>query len=74
MDLKDCHLLVTPTSYGINDPSLKSNLESLVKQVTYNPTGKPLGSAELALLLVFNMIALQNLFSLADYLKGRARL
>jgi len=51
MDLKDCHLLVTPTSYGINDPSLKSNLESLVKQVTYNPTGKPLGSAELALML-----------------------
>lgn len=51
MDLKDCRLLVTPTSYGKNDQSLKTDLEALVKQVTYNPTGKPLGSTELSAML-----------------------
>ncbi len=51
MDLKKAKLLVTPTSYGKNDPRLKSDLEGLVSQVTYNPTGKPLTSAEVAELL-----------------------
>jgi phosphoglycerate dehydrogenase-like enzyme len=51
MDLKTCRLLVTPTSYGKNDPSLKSDLESMVAEVIYNPTGKPLTAAEVASLL-----------------------
>jgi phosphoglycerate dehydrogenase-like enzyme len=51
MELKDCILLVTPTSYGKNDPRLKSELERQVGRVIYNPTGKPLTSAEVAALL-----------------------
>jgi D-3-phosphoglycerate dehydrogenase len=51
MDLKKAKLLVTPTSYGKNDPRLKSDLETQVSQVTYNPTGKPLKSSEVAALL-----------------------
>ncbi len=51
MDLKKARLLVTPTSYGKNDPRLKSELEALVGAVTYNPTGKPLSSSEVAALL-----------------------
>lgn len=42
--LKDCHVLVTPTSYGRNDAKLKMELEALVGKVTYNTTGKPLTS------------------------------
>lgn len=44
-------MLVTPTSYGQHDPSLKTDLEAQVGRVTYNPTGKPLTSAQLAELL-----------------------
>jgi D-3-phosphoglycerate dehydrogenase len=51
MDLKKAHLLVTPTSYGKNEPRLKTELEQLAGSVTYNPTGKPLTSAEVAALL-----------------------
>jgi phosphoglycerate dehydrogenase-like enzyme len=51
MNLKECHVLVTPTSYGKNDPRLRSELEAQVGQVTYNPTGKPLTSDEVARLL-----------------------
>src|SRR5512143_1374302 len=51
MNLKECRLLVTPTSYGENDPRLKTELEEQVGEVLYNPTGKPLTSAELAQLL-----------------------
>jgi D-3-phosphoglycerate dehydrogenase len=51
MDLKECRLLVTPTSYGKNDPRLKTELEALVAEVIYNPTGKPLKSPEVAGLL-----------------------
>jgi hypothetical protein len=47
MDLKNCRVLVTPTSYGKNDPSLKTFLEERVGEVIYNPTAKPLGSAQL---------------------------
>src|SRR5512136_2994394 len=46
MNLKECRLLVTPTSYGKNDPRLKTELEALVGEVIYNPTGKPLKSPE----------------------------
>lgn len=51
MDLKQYRLLVTPTSYGKSDPRLKTELEELVGEVIYNPTGKPLRSAEVAHLL-----------------------
>jgi phosphoglycerate dehydrogenase-like enzyme len=51
MDLKRARVLVTATSYGKHDPRLKSELESLVGTVVYNPTGKPLSSAEVAALL-----------------------
>lgn len=51
MDLKQARLLVTPTSYGKNDPRLRSELERLVGEVIYNSTGKPLSSAEVACLL-----------------------
>src|SRR6266498_3530790 len=51
MNLKDCRLLVTPTSYGKNDSRLKSELETQVGEVIYNPTGKPLSSEEVAGLL-----------------------
>jgi len=51
MNLKECRLLVTPTSYGKNDPRLKTQLEEQVGEVIYNPTGKPLTSAEVAQLL-----------------------
>jgi D-3-phosphoglycerate dehydrogenase len=51
MNLKEFHVLVTPTSYGKNDPRLKIDLEAQVGEVIYNPTGKPLTSAEVAQLL-----------------------
>jgi D-3-phosphoglycerate dehydrogenase len=51
MNLKQCRLLVTPTSYGKNDARLKTELESQVGEVIYNPTGKPLTSAEVGQLL-----------------------
>lgn len=50
-NLADCHVLVTPTSFGQHDPSLKKELEDAVGRVTWNPTGKPLDSATLARLL-----------------------
>ncbi len=51
MNLKDCRILVTPTSYGKNDSRLKTELEAQVGEVIYNPTGKPLTSMEIAKLL-----------------------
>ena len=51
MNLKECRLLVTPTSYGKNDSRLKTELEAQVGDVIYNPTGKPLTSTEVAKLL-----------------------
>jgi D-3-phosphoglycerate dehydrogenase len=51
MHLKEAHLLVTPTSYGKNDPRLKTELNDTAARVTYNPTGKPLSSAEVTALL-----------------------
>ena len=51
MDLKNCRMLVTPTSYGKNDARLKTELEAEVGEVIYNPTGKPLTSEEVARLL-----------------------
>jgi D-3-phosphoglycerate dehydrogenase len=51
MALKNYRLLVTPTSYGKNDLRLKAELEGLVGEVIYNPTGKPLSSVEVRGLL-----------------------
>jgi D-3-phosphoglycerate dehydrogenase len=45
--LKQCHILVTPTSYGQDDPALITQLEEAVGRVTYNTTGKPLASEQL---------------------------
>lgn len=46
--LKDCKVLVTPTSFGKSDPKIKNLLEETVAEVIYNQTGKPLQSFELA--------------------------
>jgi D-3-phosphoglycerate dehydrogenase len=45
--LDKCRVLVTPTSYGKNDPNLRSQLEALVGEVIYNTTGRPLTDKEL---------------------------
>lgn len=50
--LKDCTVLVTPTSYGRNDPALKMDLEKTVKKVIYNTTGKPIPADDLSELLM----------------------
>lgn len=42
---------MTATSYGKNDPRLRSELESAVGQVIYNLFGRPLTSAEVSALL-----------------------
>lgn len=42
-----CRVLVTPTSYGKNDPNLRSHLEASVGEVIYNTTGRPLTEKEL---------------------------
>jgi D-3-phosphoglycerate dehydrogenase / 2-oxoglutarate reductase len=51
VDIKACRVLVTPTSYGKNNPKLKSDLEAMVGEVIYNPTTKPLPALEVAKLL-----------------------
>jgi D-3-phosphoglycerate dehydrogenase len=50
-ELKACRVLVTPTSYGRNDPRLRTELEATVGEVIYNPTSRPLTAAELTDLL-----------------------
>ena len=49
--LKDCKVLVTPTSFGRQDPELKKQLEAAVGEVVYNSTGKPLSSEDLMKML-----------------------
>lgn len=49
--LKECKVLVTPTSYGSQDASLITSLEAQVGEVVYNTSGKPLTSAELQKML-----------------------
>ena len=80
MNLKVCRLLVTPTSYGKNDPRLKTELEAQVGEVIYNPTGKPLSSADVAQLLpgidgyIAGLDCIDaNALSAADQLKVIAR-
>jgi len=45
--LNKCRVLVTPTSYGKHDPSLRARLEEAVGHVIYNSEGRPLKSPEL---------------------------
>ena len=46
-NIKDCRVLVTPTSYASHDPTLRTELEAEVGEVVYNTTGKPHSSSEL---------------------------
>jgi D-3-phosphoglycerate dehydrogenase len=48
--LSECRVLVTPTTFGKEDPSLRSTLEKTVGEVVYNPVARPLRSPELLLL------------------------
>ena len=48
MNLKDCRVLVTATSYALDDPTLRIDLENAVGEVVYNPTRHPLAANELA--------------------------
>jgi len=50
-DLKECRVLVSATSFGRHDPALKETIEHSVAEVVYNPTGRPLKSAELQSLI-----------------------
>lgn len=47
-DLKDCRVLVTPRSFGKDEPSLRAELEAQVGEVIYNTAGRSLTSDELA--------------------------
>ena len=49
--LKHCCVLVTPTSFGKDDPCLRVELEAAVGRVIYNPSDQPLASAALRELL-----------------------
>jgi D-3-phosphoglycerate dehydrogenase len=49
--LHECCVLVTSTSFGQDDPSLRFELENQVGQVRYNPQRRPLKSAELQALV-----------------------
>jgi D-3-phosphoglycerate dehydrogenase len=46
-ELRDCRVLVTATSFGQQDPSLKEALQAAVGQVIYNPNPRPLKAGEL---------------------------
>ena len=45
--LSECRVLVTPTTFGKEDPELRSTLEKTVGKVVYNPVARPLRSSEL---------------------------
>ena len=45
--LSECRVLVTPTSFGKDDPTLKSTLVKTVAEVIYNPLNRPLTPKEL---------------------------
>ncbi|OGO19531.1 MAG: hypothetical protein A2Z14_06395 [Chloroflexi bacterium RBG_16_48_8] len=79
-ELKSCKILVTPTSYGKNDPTLRTKLEAEVGGVIYNTTGRPLKSEELRELIpgcdgyIAGLDAIdRNALEAADKLKVIAR-
>jgi D-3-phosphoglycerate dehydrogenase len=45
--LSECRVLVTPTTFGKEDPELRSTLEKTVGKVIYSPVARPLSSPEL---------------------------
>jgi D-3-phosphoglycerate dehydrogenase len=45
--LLECRVLVTPTTFGKDDPALRSTLEKTVGEVIYSPVARPLTSLEL---------------------------
>jgi len=45
--LSECRVLVTPTTFGKEEPHLRSTLEKTVGEVVYNPVARPLSSLEL---------------------------
>ncbi len=45
--LEQCVVLVTPRSFGADDPALRRELEAAVGQVRYNDRGRPLKAVEL---------------------------
>lgn len=45
--MKNAKVLVTPTSFGKNNPLLRNKLESSVGKVIYNTLGRPLNTVEL---------------------------
>jgi len=47
INLKKYRVLVTPTSFGKNDPSLCTELEDKVGEVVYNKTGRPFEADQL---------------------------
>jgi len=49
--LSECRVLVTPTTFGKEDPSLRSTLEKTVGEVVYNPVARPLRSPDLLTLV-----------------------
>jgi D-3-phosphoglycerate dehydrogenase len=51
MDLRACCVLVTPTTFGMQDPALRSELEQTVGDVRYSPEKRPLTAPELTSLV-----------------------
>jgi D-3-phosphoglycerate dehydrogenase len=45
--LSECRVLVTSTTFGKEDPSLRSTLESTLGEVVYSPVARPLTASEL---------------------------
>jgi len=50
-DLKNCRILVTPTTFGKANPDIRSYLEQQVEEVIYNTSGQPYTSEELSVLI-----------------------
>jgi len=51
INLRDCRVLVTSTTFGMQDPALRSELEQTVGDVRYSPEKRPLTASELTSLV-----------------------
>jgi D-3-phosphoglycerate dehydrogenase len=51
INLRDCRVLVTSTTFGMQDPKLRSELERTVGEVRYSPEKRPLTAPELTSLV-----------------------